>query len=211
MGGTAPHRPYAQSGVLLDSQLLLNEKLAVLRDPLGNFSLCTSWAHSFIRKFYLQSLIWSAPAWITEAACIWGCPWGASRRFSSCKKQWCGHLDQSIFTPLISKLRWLPVCFQVQFKVLVMTPKGIGRVIWGTAFPQLHLPIPSGLAQGQVIGPYPLRNVIWWDPAGKAFLPWHPLAETFSALKSDWLYPWSSGRAHKYGLTISPGELCGTC
>lgn len=32
--------------VLLDSQLLLNEKLAVLGDPLGIFRLYTSWPHS---------------------------------------------------------------------------------------------------------------------------------------------------------------------
>lgn len=70
----------------------------------------------------------------------------------------CSHLGRSAhLTSLFYKLYWLPVFFQVHFKIWIMTYKALytmWRVIWWTASSQLHLARVACL----------LRSVIWPGP-----------------------------------------------
>lgn len=54
-------------------------------------------------------------------------------------------LQYANFIPLISQLLWLPGCFWVEFKVLVVTHKVFmawGHVIWRNTSPSLFLCVP---------------------------------------------------------------------
>lgn len=121
----------------------------MVRRPSHNIALSISCAHSQIKEFYSQSqsLVTSLLDYCN-----------ALYIRLSLKSIWKLHLVQNAAaqtvtcvphrtpaTPLLHELHWLPVFFQVQFKLLVLTFKslhGMGLCHFRTLSPQLHFSVP---------------------------------------------------------------------
>lgn len=93
-----------------------------------------------------------------------------SGNFSWCKMQQCEQLcmptRMAHSAPLLRKLWWLPVWFQVQFQVLFLIfetlhDMGLGHL--RDLRCQLHLPDSTDPAERTCCGSYLLGNYTWWD------------------------------------------------
>lgn len=69
------------------------------------------------------------PDWTTGMCSIFkACPWIVPGSFNWCKLQQPGQFSlppEQHITPLLHKLHWLPICFWVQFKGLILTFKAL--------------------------------------------------------------------------------------
>lgn len=102
--------------VPLDLQILLYRWQVVARRALFNFVLCVSCSFFWIMSTCAHSSPDHLPIWTTAVHIIWGYPY---RAFGSWHRgQWCeqflGSPKWSRLIPLLCKLHWLLVCFQVQ-------------------------------------------------------------------------------------------------
>lgn len=107
---------------------LLKEQMAIMaRRPLLNFASCVSYSLSCIGRLTAQSFMpWSSPTWTIAMHPTRGYSRKISRNLSWYKmrlrvRSWPPRLP----TPLLCKLHWMPICFWVQFKVLVVTFKAL--------------------------------------------------------------------------------------
>lgn len=93
-------------------------------------------------------------------------------------------------TPLFQESYWFPVCFWVQFTMLVITYRtfhGMGTGYLRITSFWLYLFIQSHLLVEACYGSHLLKNIIWWVSGREPFRSWRPLFKTSSP--RDWINP----------------------
>lgn len=143
----------------------------------------------------LLTIIYTLATFQIDYCNEWDCHWKGFWSFS-----WYKIPPKEVHViPVLCKLCYLPVSFQVQFKLLVLTFEILHGIGWGTTFTQLHLPVPLGSAE-VCYRSCLQRNwqemdiffFLWLLPCGISFFPrWH------------WPHPW-----HPFG---GPSKLCQLC
>lgn len=110
---------------------------------------------------------------------------------------WMGAQRTVRVTCLLHKLHCMPVCFLVQFKMLVMTFKA-WHVNYGTFFIEFYQSLPPGQAGKVCYGPHLLKNSNWQGPSpgvpNLRAAAWHRAAGS-----------WPAGHGHSWPVRTRMG------